>query len=61
MKAVKLVDGIPRIEHPLPWIEKHFTNENSQVAPQEVELSSYLTSAVRNDLGDLNLQTLWKK
>jgi ribonucleoside-diphosphate reductase beta chain len=59
MKAVKLVDSIPRIEHPLPWIEKHFTSENSQVAPQEVELSSYLASSVRNDLGDLNLQDLW--
>ncbi len=40
------------IQNPIPWIDKWFTNSNVQVAPQEVEISSYLTGTVVNDLAD---------
>lgn len=39
-------------EHPLPWFSKWERNDNVQVAPQEVELSSYLVGTVQNDLLD---------
>ena len=39
-----------RLDHPIPWIEKWFGNSNIQVAPQEVEVASYLTSSLENDI-----------
>ncbi len=39
-------------EHPIPWVERWFNSDNVQVAPQEVEVASYLTGMVVNDLGD---------
>lgn len=39
-------------DHPIPWVEKWYSNANTQVAPQEVELSGYLTSTVKDDLKD---------
>ncbi len=47
--------------HPIPWVEKHFTSDNTQVAPQEVEVSSYTTSSLRNDINELDLGSLWNK
>lgn len=46
--------------HPIPWIEKHFTSDNSQVAPQEVEISSYLTGSITNDLADADFSKIWE-
>ena len=43
-------------DHPLPWVEKWFNSGATQVAPQEVELSSYLTSTVKNDLNDVQFE-----
>lgn len=31
---------------PLPWMQAYLTNDNVQVAPQETEISSYLTGAI---------------
>lgn len=62
MKAVNLSsDTGYKGNHPLPWVEKHFTNSNTQVAPQEVEISSYLSASIINDLNDLNLENSWKE
>ena len=62
MKAVGLtVENSYRGNHPLPWIEKHFTNSNSQVAPQEVEISSYLSASVDNDIQTLDFDSLWEQ
>ena len=61
MAAIGLIDRGSKMEHPLPWIEKHFTSDNSQVAPQEVEISSYVTSSVKNDIQDLDLSDVWGK
>lgn len=43
-------------EHPLPWFPKWERNDNVQVAPQEVELSSYLVGTVKNDLLDTTFE-----
>lgn len=63
MKAVGLTTDTPyRGNHPLPWIEKHFTNSNSQVAPQEVEISSYLSaSSIVNDTAATNFAEEWEE
>lgn len=61
MKAVGLGnDSSYRGNHPLPWIEKHFTTGNTQVAPQEVEISSYLSASVVNDVQNINIGNFWK-
>lgn len=41
--------------NPLPWMNAWLSTDNVQVAPQEVEVSSYLTGAVETkmDLDDL--------
>jgi ribonucleoside-diphosphate reductase beta chain len=36
-------------DHPIPWVEKWFKNDNVQVAPQEVEIASYLSNNVVDD------------
>jgi len=62
MKAVGLSsDTSYRGNHPLPWIEKHFNSSNSQVAPQEVEISSYLSASIQNDIHNINIDKLWRE
>lgn len=63
MKAVGLsADVSYKGNHPIPWIEKHFTSSNAQVAPQEVEISSYLSSAsLTNDIQNTDFRSLWIK
>lgn len=46
-------------DHPIPWVEQHFGSSNVQVAPQEVELSSYLSNSIQNDLSGANLKNIW--
>jgi ribonucleoside-diphosphate reductase beta chain len=59
MKAIGLVNNAPKLEHPIPWIEKHLTSSNAQVAPQEVELSSYLSGSVVNNISDIDFSQMW--
>lgn len=62
MKAVGLSsDTSYRGNHPLPWIEKHFGSSNTQVAPQEVEISSYLSASIKNDIQEVNFSEMWKE
>lgn len=42
--------------HPIPWIENWLTDSKTQVAPQEVEGTGYLTSALENDASDLDFK-----
>lgn len=45
--------GLPYEEiknNPIPWIENHLESKTSQVAPQEAELSNYLSGQVDTDL-----------
>lgn len=46
--------------NPIPWINTWLSSDNVQVAPQEVEVSSYLTNQInvdidQNDLGNIEL------
>jgi len=48
--------------NPLPWINHWLDSDNVQVAPQETEITSYLVSAIDNnmeaddsDFGDFKL------
>lgn len=34
-------------------------SSNNQVAPQEVEIASYLASSVKNDISDIDFSTMW--
>lgn len=43
-------------ENPIPWINKWLTDSNYQPAPQEVEGTAYLTSALKNDASDLDFK-----
>lgn len=59
MKAVGLDPIFPNVKHnPIPWINSWLTSDNVQVAPQEVEISSYLVSQVDTQIqdGDLDME-----
>jgi ribonucleoside-diphosphate reductase beta chain len=36
--------------NPLPWTEKWIAGGNVQVAPQETEITSYVTGGVKQDV-----------
>jgi ribonucleoside-diphosphate reductase beta chain len=60
MKAIGLAhDTHYKGNNPLPWMDKHLTSSNTQVAPQEVEISSYLVSSIRNDVNDADFEKMW--
>lgn len=55
MRAAAL--GLPEIfegsnQNPIPWINAWLSSDNVQVAPQEVEISSYLIGQVDAEIGD---------
>lgn len=55
--------GIPPVygvkKNPMPWMNSYTNTDNVQVAPQEVEVSSYLTAGLDMDgLGDLGSLSL---
>lgn len=48
------------VQNPIPWINNWLTSDNVQVAPQEVEVSSYLTASIdtevdNDEFGDFEL------
>ncbi|ETD73062.1 ribonucleotide-diphosphate reductase subunit beta [Pelistega indica] len=61
MQAVGLAPAFPGAsQNPIPWINAWLTSDNVQVAPQEVEISSYLVGQIdaevnTDDLGDFDL------
>lgn len=59
LKAIGITPDIKVGSHPLPWLEKHFGSSSTQVAPQEVELSSYLSSSITNDMGNIDLSDMF--
>jgi len=59
MKSIGLPTADVKISHPIPWIEKHLTSVNTQVAPQEVEISSYLSGGVINNISELDFSKIW--
>ncbi|PIE42462.1 MAG: ribonucleotide-diphosphate reductase subunit beta [Gammaproteobacteria bacterium] len=61
MQAVGLDVAFPSVtQNPIPWINAWLSSDNVQVAPQEVEISSYLVGQIdaeidADDLGDFEL------
>jgi ribonucleoside-diphosphate reductase beta chain len=52
MIAVGLPTKYKGGSNPLPWTQKWISGAEVQVAPQEVELSSYIVGAVKQDVDD---------
>lgn len=51
MKSVSLnVNDLRNHHHPIPWIRSYLHSDNVQVAPQEVEVSSYLSGQINSDI-----------
>ncbi|WP_367680411.1 class Ia ribonucleoside-diphosphate reductase subunit beta [Candidatus Fukatsuia anoeciicola] len=60
MKSLTLEPPFPNRNDPLPWIKPWLSSDNVQVAPQEVEVSSYLVGQIdaevnADDLRDFEL------
>jgi ribonucleoside-diphosphate reductase beta chain len=60
MKAVGLPSRFFVKNNPIPWINAWLSSDSVQVAPQEVEMSSYLTNQIsveidQNSLGDIEI------
>ena len=60
MLGFKTIFEHPWNKNPIPWIDPYFSSASVQVAPMEVEMSSYLSAGVLDsnidddDFGDLN-------
>jgi ribonucleoside-diphosphate reductase beta chain len=52
MQAVGLGHQYPTKSNPLPWTQKWIAGAEVQVAPQEVELSSYIIGGTKQDVDD---------
>lgn len=50
LDALSLKPMYGRRDNPLPWMDNWVSNDHVQVAPQEVEISSYLVGAIRSDV-----------
>ena len=50
MNAVGLLPVFGVKANPIPWINAWLSSDNVQVAPQEVELTSYLTGQIQSDV-----------
>lgn len=52
--------GLPKLYaekgNPLPWTQKWIAGSEVQVAPQEVQISSYVIGGVDNDIGQMDLK-----
>lgn len=60
LRAIGLERRYATITNPLPWVNSYLSSDNVQVAPMEVEISSYLTGAVSasfdvNEISDFEL------
>ena len=56
MESVGLSPAYPQAkQNPIPWINTWLSSDNVQVAPQEVEISSYLVGQISNDVEDEDL------
>ena len=56
MGAVGLKSAFPHATHnPIPWINAWLSSDNVQVAPQEVEVSSYLVGQISTDMSTQDL------
>lgn len=58
MESVKLKCPFGKTENPIPWINTWFSSDDIQVAPQEVELSSYLTNQININVDQKELMDI---
>ncbi|MCG7657068.1 class Ia ribonucleoside-diphosphate reductase subunit beta [Wielerella bovis] len=57
MMAVNLPQAFPNATHnPIPWINAWLSSDNVQVAPQEVEISSYLIGQIDAEVSAEDLE-----
>jgi ribonucleoside-diphosphate reductase beta chain len=49
--------SVPKL-NPLPWTEKWIGGGNVQVAPQETEITSYITGGVKQDVDQSTISSL---
>ena len=56
--AIGLKPIYDKIENPLTWMNSWLVSDSVQVAPQEVEVSSYLVSAVNSDVSKDDFENL---
>lgn len=57
MQAVGLQAAFPGVrQNPIPWINAWLSSDNVQVAPQEVEISSYLIGQIDSQMNTDDLQ-----
>jgi len=52
MKSVNLAQPYPQITNPLPWMKTWLESDSVQVAPQEVEVSSYLVGQIDSSIDE---------
>ena len=50
MSALSFEPAFPIQKNPLPWMNSWLSSDNVQVAPQEVEVSSYLVGQIDNEV-----------
>ncbi|MBY5920358.1 class Ia ribonucleoside-diphosphate reductase subunit beta [Ferrimonas balearica] len=56
MSAIGFTPIFDKRSNPLPWMSTWLESDTVQVAPQEVEVSSYLTNQIDNNLGASDLK-----
>lgn len=57
MNAVGLSPAFPKaMQNPIPWINAWLSSDNVQVAPQEVEISSYLIGQIDAEISSADLE-----
>lgn len=52
MRALGLNEAFEVKQNPLPWMNAWLVSDNVQVAPQEAEISSYLTGQIDNNVDE---------
>ena len=54
MKAIGLdpIFDIPAKNNPLPWTEHWLNSKSVQVAPQETEITSYISGGIKQDMSE---------
>lgn len=55
MRAIDMEPEVKVKNNPLPWIDSYLSSDNVQVAPQEVEISSYLVGQIDSNVGSDDL------
>ena len=58
MDSIDMPSNFEVKNNPIPWIDTWLSSDSVQVAPQEVELSSYLTDQIKIDIDSSALESI---